>query len=362
MDKLDQPWPRITSRRAEELARKDQLALADIIELTGQAPDSDGQIGLFDVDGSGFQFTLSETSLRGRPAHQQISGRRLVEQGQLALPCSPTELVNFCEQWREFELPEHFLRVVKEQEASRALDEWRDDLILRLADRNLIDHRIDYAAFRKLTTFDDGDSPHTSGEDALYTYLRNDLGHVIGIEAAGSILEATAGAEGKEAAEWQHRARLEFPTTVRRLVEWIREQGGDVELNFPDNPDWPTDPGRWVEFVAMAAGQDRSSSASSAEQPASKSSSRSNPAREAVREVLSRLEKQPENGGDIERAVRAGLIADAKAAAENSVDYPFRVDHESGHLMKLRGGRLVECDRAALTKVIKRLQNAVRSH
>jgi hypothetical protein len=254
----------LTWRRAKQLAQQKLLTLADFINLTGLAPDHNGQIGLFDVNEGGIRYALSAASLRGRSTKQQERASRLVEQGHLQLPCTPAALIAFSVHWEgELAIPRIFVEAVeqcgRDQAHEQAYDQWQDEFLAQLGQRGVADAKIDYAAFRSLTTFDSGQSPHTGGAggDHLYAYRRDELGHVVAIEAGGFVLSAIESGEGQEAAEWQRRAHVAFPTTAGGLVQWIRGQGGDVELTFPGNPDWPTDPGKWADFVAAQSGVER---------------------------------------------------------------------------------------------------------
>lgn len=220
--------------RARELATLDRLTLADIIELTGFAPAHSGQFGaLFVAHESGIRFELKESTLRLRPAKEQVEARRLIEEGRLILPCAPSDTINFNVRWNgDFPLPAAFVRAVQARQVEQLFDRWRDQIIDGLKAAGLANTPLNFHAFTSLTTF--GDS-HLSGDS--YAPRKDEFGNVLSIEA-GKRYQCDepwlSDEELKTYAEHRENARLEFPTTAEQLVRWIRNQGGDVELEADD--------------------------------------------------------------------------------------------------------------------------------
>lgn len=141
------------------------------------------------------------------------------------------------------------VRSVQDAVNAAQFDQWREELIAELKSRGLANAAIDYAGFRRLTTFDiSDDSPHTS-EDSNYAYRRDELGNIVGIEAGSWLQGMTGGQAGIIAAKYQGSARISaFPITAEWLVGWIRNQGGDVELAADGR--YPVEIGAWLDFLA----------------------------------------------------------------------------------------------------------------
>lgn len=182
--------------RVQDLARQDNLTLADIIELTGLAPSNASKLGL-------------------------------------AEPCTPEELVAL---WQgdpsAFLLPIAFRVSVRLKQAEVRDVQWRDELIRGLRTRGLAGTQVDFHLLQMLTTFEV--SSHCPDG---YQLREDEFGKVIGLEPGKSYSLKDSFLEKEEERVLSSiglSRRLSFSTTAEQVVRWVWAQGGDVELMAAD--------------------------------------------------------------------------------------------------------------------------------
>lgn len=193
--------------------------------------------------------------------------------------------------------PVDFSRVLEDQRATgERFDLWRDRVIDHLARRGLADVPVDALLFERLTDFGNA---HTSPEgSAMYAWHSADATSIRAGEAVPLIHPAMTDSERLDARAIHADIALDLPVTARMLVEWVRKQGGDVQLR-PD-------------FVQQLA---RFKPEGQARPVLIAATSRLNPGMEAIIEVLRQLgETSTSDPRIIEPKVRRRLTRDAQQA------------------------------------------------